>query len=93
MSDKNKTKIAVVGIGYVGLSISLLLSKKNDVIAHDVCSKKVDKINKRESPIEEDLIVKALKDNDIFLKATLDSHEAYKEAEYIVIWNGILGYY
>lgn len=85
MSDKNKTKIAVVGIGYVGLSISLLLSKKNDVIAHDVCSKKVDKINKRESPIEEDLIVKALKDNDIFLKATLDSHEAYKDAEYIVI--------
>ena len=81
---KNYT-IAVAGTGYVGLSIATLLAQHHKVIAVDVISEKVDKINHRISPIQDDYIEKYLKEKELDLTATLDGRSAYKEADFVVI--------
>ena len=78
-------KIAVAGTGYVGLSLATLLSQKNEVVALDVIPKKVEMINSRKSPIEDEYIQKYFKEKDLNLKATLDYKEAFEGAEYIII--------
>ena len=78
-------KIAVAGTGYVGLSIATLLAQHNDVTAVDVIPEKVDLINSRKSPIQDDYIEKYLAEKDLRLKATLDGKEAYRDAEFVVI--------
>ena len=78
-------KIAVAGTGYVGLSIATLLAQHNEVVAVDVIPEKVDKINNRISPIQDDYIEKYLADKNLNLRATLDAEEAYKDADFIVI--------
>lgn len=78
-------KIAVAGTGYVGLSIATLLAQNNKVTAVDIIKEKVELINKRISPIQDDYIEKYLKEKDLDLTATLDGEAAYKEADLIVI--------
>nr|WP_317363434.1 nucleotide sugar dehydrogenase [uncultured Blautia sp.] len=78
-------KIAVAGTGYVGLSIATLLSQKNDVVAVDIIPEKVEKINKRVSPIQDDYIEKYMAEKKLNLRATLDAEEAYKNADFVVI--------
>ena len=78
-------KIAVAGTGYVGLSLATLLSQNNDVYALDIIPEKVEKINKRISPIQDDYIERFFKEKSLNLKATLDYKEAFKEANYVII--------
>ena len=78
-------KIAVAGTGYVGLSLATLLSQKNDVIALDVIPEKVEKINKRISPINDEYIEKYFKEKDLKLRATLDYKEALEGARFVII--------
>ena len=78
-------KIAVAGTGYVGLSIATLLSQHNEVVAVDIIPEKVDMINNRKSPIQDDYIEKYLAEKDLNLRATLDAEEAYKNADFVVI--------
>ena len=78
-------KIAVSGIGYVGLSIATLLSQHNEVTAVDIVPEKVEMINRRKSPIQDEYIEKYLAEKDLHLAATLDAELAYKDAEYVVI--------
>ena len=78
-------KIAVAGMGYVGLSLAVLLSQHNEVTAVDVIPEKVDKINKKISPIQDEYIEKYLAEKDLNLVATLDGVKAYKEAELVII--------
>lgn len=78
-------KIAVAGMGYVGLSIAVLLAQKNDVSAVDVIAEKVDLINGRKSPIQDEYIEKYLAEKELSLKATLDAESAYKDADFVVI--------
>ena len=78
-------KIAVAGTGYVGLSIATLLAQHNEVVAVDVIPEKVEKINNRISPIQDEYIEKYLSEKNLNLRATLDGREAYKDAEFIVI--------
>ena len=78
-------KIAVAGTGYVGLSIATLLAQHNEVVAVDIIPEKVEKINNRISPIQDEYIEKYLSEKDLNLRATLDGREAYKDAEFIVI--------
>ena len=77
--------IVVAGTGYVGLSIATLLSQHHQVIAVDVISEKVDKINHRISPIQDEYIEKYLAEKDLNLTATLDGAAAYKQADFVVI--------
>jgi UDPglucose 6-dehydrogenase len=77
--------IAVAGTGYVGLSIATLLAQRNHVTAVDVVPEKVDLINKRKSPIQDEYIEKYLVEKDLDLTATLDGASAYKDAEFVVI--------
>ena len=78
-------KIAVAGTGYVGMSLAVLLSQHHEVTAVDVVPEKVDKINRRISPIQDEYIVKYLAEKDLHLAATLDGAAAYREAEFVVI--------
>ena len=78
-------KIAVAGTGYVGLSIATLLAQHNEVVAVDVIPEKVEKINNRISPIQDEYIEKYLAEKELNLKATLDSAAAYRDAEFVVI--------
>lgn len=78
-------KIAVAGTGYVGLSIATLLAQHNHVTAVDIIPEKVDMINRRQSPIQDEYIEKYLAEKDLDLTATLDANEAYKDAEFVVI--------
>lgn len=78
-------KIAVAGTGYVGLSIATLLSQHHQVVAVDVIPEKVDLINQRKSPIQDEYIEKYLKEKDLNLVATLDGEKAYSDADYVVI--------
>ena len=78
-------KIAVAGTGYVGLSIATLLAQHNEVIAVDVIPEKVEKINNRISPIQDDYIEKFFAEKELNLTATLDGASAYKDAEFVVI--------
>ena len=77
--------IAVAGTGYVGLSISTLLAQHHEVLAVDVLADKVDKINHRISPIQDEYIEKYFKEKPLNLTATLDGEEAYKKADFVVI--------
>ena len=78
-------KIAVAGTGYVGLSIATLLSQHHPVMAVDVIPEKVDLINRRKSPIQDDYIEKYLAEKDLNLTATLDGASAYRDADFVVI--------
>ncbi len=78
-------KIAVAGTGYVGLSIATLLSQHHEVMAVDIIPEKVDLINHRKSPIQDEYIEKYLAEKDLNLTATLDAEAAYKDADFVVI--------
>ncbi len=78
-------KIAVAGTGYVGLSIATLLAQHNHVMAVDIIPEKVELINNKKSPIQDEYIEKYLAEKDLDLTATLDAEEAYKDAEFVVI--------
>ena len=78
-------KIAVAGTGYVGLSLATLLAQKNHVTAVDVVKEKVDLINNRKSPIQDDYIEKYLAEKELDLTATLDGEKAYSDADFVVI--------
>ena len=78
-------KIAVAGTGYVGLSIATLLAQHNKVTAVDIIPEKVEMINSRRSPIQDEYIEKYLAEKELDLTATLDAESAYKDAEYVVI--------
>ena len=78
-------KIAVAGTGYVGMSIATLLSQHNEVVAVDVVAEKVEKINNRISPIQDEYIEKYLSEKELNLRATLDAKSAYRDADFVVI--------
>ncbi|MCB6963023.1 nucleotide sugar dehydrogenase [Phocaeicola dorei] len=78
-------KIAVAGTGYVGLSIATLLAQHNEVVAVDVIPEKVDLINQKKSPIQDEYIEKYLAEKELNLRVTLDGAEAYRDAEFVVI--------
>lgn len=82
--DKKYT-IAVAGTGYVGLSIAVLLSQRNTVKAVDIIPEKVEKINSKKSPIQDEYIEKYLAEKELDLEATLDAENAYKDADFVVI--------
>ena len=82
--DEN-INIAVAGTGYVGLSIATLLSQHHQVTAVDVIPEKVDSINQRKSPIQDDYIEKYLAEKDLNLIATTDGAKAYSDADFVVI--------
>ena len=85
MRDFKDIKIAVAGTGYVGLSIATLLSQHHHVTTVDVIPEKVEKLNNKISPIQDDYIEKYLAEKDLNLTATLDGAAAYKDADYVVI--------
>ena len=78
-------KIAVAGTGYVGLSLAVLLAQNNEVTAVDIIPEKVDLINSKKSPIQDDYIEKYLAEKELNLTATLDAESAYKNAEFVII--------
>lgn len=80
-----KMKIAVAGTGYVGLSLAVLLAQNNAVYAVDIVSEKVELINNKKSPIQDDYIEKYLAEKELDLTATLDAESAYKDADFVVI--------
>ena len=80
-----KKRIAVAGTGYVGLSLAVLLAQHNQVTAVDIVPEKVDLINNRKSPIQDDYIEKYLKEKELDLTATLDAQDAYRNAGYVII--------
>lgn len=85
MKNKDRYKIAVAGTGYVGLSVATLLSQHNEVVAVDIVPEKVDMINQRKSPIQDEYIEKYLAEKELDLVATVDAEAAYKDADYVVI--------
>lgn len=85
MREFKDLKIAVAGIGYVGLSIATLLSQHHQVTAVDIIPEKVEMLNKRKSPIQDEYMEKYLAEKELDLKATLDAKEAYSDADFVVI--------
>ena len=85
MKEYKDIKVAVAGTGYVGLSIATLLSQHHHVTAVDVIPEKVEKINGRVSPIQDDYIEKYLAEKELDLTATLDGEKAYSDADFVVI--------
>ena len=85
MRAYNDLKIAVAGTGYVGLSMATLLSQHHEVVAVDVIPEKVDKINNRVSPIQDEYIEKYFAEKELNLTATLDGKAAYKDADFVII--------
>lgn len=85
MREFKDLKIAVAGTGYVGLSIATLLSQHHQVTAVDIIPEKVEMLNKRKSPIQDEYIEKYLAEKELDLKATLDAKEAYSDADFVVI--------
>lgn len=83
--ERSFMKIAVAGTGYVGLSIATLLAQHNTVTAVDIIPEKVELINNRKSPIQDDYIEKYLAEKELDLTATLDAESAYKDADFVVI--------
>ena len=82
---KKQYNIAVAGTGYVGLSIATLLAQHHSVTAVDIIPEKVDMINNRKSPIQDDYIEKYLAEKELNLTATLDEKVAYSDADFVVI--------
>ena len=78
-------KIAVAGTGYVGLSIATLLSQHHEVMTIDIVPEKVEKINKKISPIQDEYIEKYLAEKELNLTATLDAEAAYKDTDFVVL--------
>lgn len=78
-------KIAVAGTGYVGLSIAVLLAQHHTVTAVDIVPEKVEMINKRKSPIQDEYIEKYLAEKELDLTATLDAEAAYQKADYVIV--------
>ena len=78
-------RIAVAGTGYVGLSLAVLLAQYNKVTAVDIIPEKIELINNRRSPIQDDYIEKYFAEKKLDLTATLDAEKAYKDAEYVII--------
>lgn len=78
-------KIAVAGLGYVGLSLATLLAKQHEVVALDVVKEKVDKVNAKQSPIEDSMLGDYLKNEALNLTATLDKNEAFSGADYVIV--------
>lgn len=85
MRNFEDLRIAVAGTGYVGLSMATLLSQNHDVVAVDVIPEKVEKINNRVSPIQDEYIEKYFAEKNLRLSATLDGREAYKDADFVII--------
>lgn len=85
MRDFSELKIAVAGTGYVGLSIAILLAQYHEVVAVDIVPEKVELINNKKSPIQDDYIEKYLAERELNLTATLDAKSAYKDADFVVI--------
>ena len=85
MRDFKDLKIAVVGTGYVGLSIATLLSQHHKVMAVDIVPEKVELINSKKSPIQEEYIEKYLAEKELDLTATLDAKEAYSDVDFVII--------
>ena len=85
MRNNGAMKIAVAGTGYVGMSIATILAQRNHVVAVDVIPEKVEKINNRISPIQDDYIEKYLAEKKLDLTATLDGEAAYRDADFVVI--------
>ena len=78
-------KIAVAGTGYVGLSLAVLLAPKNQVTAVDIVPEKVEMVNSKKSPIQDEYIEKYLAEKELNLKATTDGTSAYRDAEFVII--------
>lgn len=85
LASPSPLNIAVAGTGYVGLSIATLLVQHNHVTAVDIIPEKVDMINKKQSPIQDDYIEKYLSEKCLDLTATLDGETAYKNSDYVII--------
>ena len=85
MQNLKELRIAVAGTGYVGLSIATLLSQRHKVTAVDVIADKVDRINRCESPIQDEYIERFLREKPLDLTATLDGEAAYRDADFVVI--------
>ena len=85
MREFKDLKIAVAGTGYVGLSIATLLAQHHKVMAVDIIPEKVELINKKQSPIQDDYIEKYLAEKELDLIATLDAEAAYSDADFVVI--------
>ena len=85
MREFKDLKIAVAGTGYVGLSIATLLSQYHKVTAVDIIPEKVELINNKKSPIQDEYIEKYLAEKELDLTATLDAKEAYSDADFVVI--------
>lgn len=85
MEKKQQYRIAVAGTGYVGLSIAVLLSQHHSVVATDIIQEKIEMVNQKKSPIQDDYIEKYLQEKKLNLKATLDAEGAYKNADFVVI--------
>lgn len=85
MNNQSKINIAVAGTGYVGMSLAVLLAQHNKVTAVDIIPEKVDLINQRKSPIQDEYIEKYFAEKDLDLTATLDGASAYKDADFVVI--------
>ena len=85
MREFKDLKIAVAGTGYVGLSIATLLSQHHKVTAVDIIPEKVELINNKKSPIQDEYIEKYLVEKELDLTATLDAKEAYSDADFVVI--------
>ena len=78
-------KIAVAGTGYVGMSMATLLSERQSVVAVDIVPEKVEMINRRKSPIQDEYIEKYFAQKELDLVATLDAEKAYREADFVII--------
>ena len=85
LESPSPLNIAVAGTGYVGLSIATLLAQHNHVTAVDIIPEKVDLINNKKSPIQDDYIEKYLAEKELDLTATLDGKSAYKDADFVII--------
>ena len=85
MNKFDDLKIAIAGTGYVGLSLAVLLSQKHEVTAVDIMPEKVDMINNRKSPIQDEYIEKYLAEKELKLTATLDGVKAYSDADFVII--------
>ena len=83
--NNDSMKIAVAGTGYVGLSMATLLAQHHSVVAVDIVPEKVEKINRRVSPIQDEYIEKYFSEKELDLVATLDAEAAYRDAEFVII--------